>query len=81
MTMNRNPLALALAAVSLAGALSACAPLIVGGVAAGVMVAVDRRTSGAQLEDESIELRASSRVRDALGERAHVNITSNTWRL
>jgi osmotically-inducible protein OsmY len=71
---KRNPLVLALAAVLLAGALSACAPLVIGGAA--VMIAVDRRTSGAQLEDESIELRGASRLRDALGDRAHFNITS-----
>jgi osmotically-inducible protein OsmY len=40
------------------------------------MVASDRRTSGAQLEDESIELRAQARIRDNLGERVHVNVTS-----
>jgi osmotically-inducible protein OsmY len=65
------------AAATLAGALSACVPLVLGGAAVGgALVAVDRRTSGAQLEDESIELRASSRVRDALGSRGHINITS-----
>ena len=77
--MKRNciPLLLsALAAAVLAGALSACAPLIVGGAAVGAMVTFDRRTSGAQLEDETIELRAASRLRDALGERAHVNVIS-----
>jgi osmotically-inducible protein OsmY len=66
----------ALAAAVLAGALSGCAPLIVGGAAVGAMVTFDRRTSGAQLEDETIELRAASRLRDALGDRAHVNLTS-----
>ena len=40
------------------------------------MVATDRRTSGAQLEDEGIELRSHSRVRENLGERVHVNVTS-----
>ena len=65
-----------LAAATLAGALSACVPLVVGGAAIGTLVAVDRRTSGAQLEDEGIELRASNRVRDAVGSRARVNITS-----
>ncbi len=76
MTMNRNPLLVALAAASLVASLGACAPLIVGGMAVGAMVAVDRRTSGAQLEDEGIELRASARLRDALGDRSHFNITS-----
>jgi osmotically-inducible protein OsmY len=66
----------ALAAAVLAGALSGCAPLIVGGAAVGAMVTFDRRTSGAQLEDETIELRAASRLRDALGDRAHVNVAS-----
>jgi osmotically-inducible protein OsmY len=52
-------------------------PLMVGGgVVMGTMVATDRRTSGAQLEDEGIEIRASSRIREALGDRVHVNVTS-----
>lgn len=61
---------------TLAGTLSACAPLVVGGMATGVIVATDRRTSGIQLEDEGIELRAASRLRDVLGDRGHVNVTS-----
>lgn len=71
-------LILATAATALlTGALTACVPLVLGGAAAGgSLVATDRRTSGAQLEDEGIELRASSRLRTALGERAHVNLTS-----
>jgi len=55
---------------------SACAPVMLAGFAGTAMVASDRRTSGAQLEDETIELRGSARIRDALGERAHVNIAS-----
>lgn len=62
--------------VSMATGLSACAPVMIGGAAVGALVATDRRTSGAQLEDEGIELRASSRIRDNLGERGHINITS-----
>lgn len=60
----------------LGAALSACAPILIGGVAMGTLVATDRRTSGAQLEDEGIELRVAARVRENLGERAHVNVTS-----
>jgi osmotically-inducible protein OsmY len=56
--------------------LSACFPLVAGGAYMTGMVAVDRRTSGAMLEDQSIELKISSRISDALGERAHVNVTS-----
>ena len=55
---------------------SACFPLVAGGVVMTGFVAVDRRTSGAMLEDQSLELKISSRIRDALGERAHVMVTS-----
>lgn len=74
--LKRLSLALC-AATLLTGALTACVPLVVGGaVAGGAMLATDRRTSGAQLEDEGIELRASSRIRGITGDRAHVNLTS-----
>jgi osmotically-inducible protein OsmY len=63
----------AVAVASLAG----CAPLVVGGaVAGGTMVVLDRRSSGTQIDDESIELRASNRVREAIGDRGHINVTS-----
>ncbi len=77
MTMMKR-LACALgAAATLGGALTACVPLVVGGaVAGGSLLAIDRRTSGAQLEDEGIELRAASRIRGLVGERARVSVTS-----
>lgn len=66
-----------LAVAALAGALAGCAPLLVGGAAVGTaLVMTDRRTSGAQLEDEGIELRSAARLREAFGERAHINVTS-----
>ena len=52
-------------ALLLSLSLNACAPLMVAGFAGSAMVASDRRTSGTQLEDETIELRSSARVRDA----------------
>ena len=61
---------------SLGGGLSACAPMIVGGAVMGSFVATDRRTTGTQVEDEGIELRSANRLRDNLGERAHINVTS-----
>ena len=74
--IKRLVLALA-SAVLLSGALTACIPLVIGGAAAGgSLVVTDRRTSGAQLEDEGIELRSSSRLRGNLVERAHINVTS-----
>ena len=68
--------AISLSVLALAGTLCACAPLVLGGAAVGTMVAIDRRTSGAQLEDEGIELRAASRLREAIGERGHINVNS-----
>lgn len=67
---------LSLSAAALVASLTACVPLVVGGAAAGgMLVATDRRTSGAQLEDEGIELRAGSRLKEALtGHR--INVTS-----
>lgn len=69
------PLA-ALAAALLASALAGCAPLVVGGAAVGALMATDRRSSGAQIDDEAIELRASLRLREQLGDNVHINVTS-----
>ncbi len=48
------------------------------GIGTGVAAATasDRRTTGTQLEDRGIELRAANRTDDRLGERVHVNVTS-----
>ena len=74
------PIQKLLSALLIGATLSACVPLVPlmvgGGVMGGAMVATDRRTSGAQLEDEGIELRSGSRIRENLGERVHVNVTS-----
>ena len=66
------------AAVLLCSLLSACVgPLLVGGaMVGGTLVAVDRRTSGVQLDDEAIELRAASQIRSNLGTRVRVSVTS-----
>jgi osmotically-inducible protein OsmY len=64
----------ALAATTLLGA---CAPLVLGGaMVGGTLVATDRRTTGIQLEDQTIELKAANRVREVLGDRGRVSITS-----
>lgn len=57
-------------------ALSACAPVVVGGAASGGLAAADRRTSGAYVEDEGIEWKANNRVKDMLGDKVHINVTS-----
>ena len=56
--------------------LTACAPLLVGGAVMTGLSASDRRTTGSQIEDERIESRGASRLREHLGDRVHINITS-----
>ncbi len=79
--ITQKLLSVMLVGVALGATLSACAPVVVGGAVVGSLVATDRRTSGAQLEDEGIELRAGSRIRDNLGERGHINLTSYNRRV
>jgi osmotically-inducible protein OsmY len=58
-------------------ALSGCAPLLIGGaMLGGTLVYADRRTSGAQLEDEAIELKAAARLRELLGDKGRASVTS-----
>jgi len=65
-----------LVSLLLGAALSACAPVLVGGAVMTGMAASDRRTAGAQLEDERIETRGAGRLRENLGDRVHINIVS-----
>jgi osmotically-inducible protein OsmY len=64
--------ALVLAAATLGG----CAALVVGGAVGTAVVVTDRRTAGTQLEDQNIELKALTRLREAVGERGHINVAS-----
>jgi osmotically-inducible protein OsmY len=52
---------------------SACAPLVLGSALGGAFMASDRRTSGTQIEDQGIEFKAASRLRESVGPRGHVN--------
>ena len=65
------PLLLVLVSVSLQG----CFPVVAGGVGVGVMMAQDRRTSGAYVEDQAIETKAFDRIGKQY-KNAHVNVTS-----
>jgi osmotically-inducible protein OsmY len=55
-----------------------CAPVVVAGGATAAVAASERRTLGAQVDDESIELKATRALNDdrSLGDDVHVNITS-----
>ena len=77
--MKRNLQSLVFSGAVLAVALtslSGCAPLVLGGaVATGIMI-TDRRTTGAQVEDQAIEIKIATAVRQELGDRVHLNVTS-----
>jgi len=71
--------AIALVLVS-AATLQGCAEaLIVGGVAAGVMMAADRRQAEVMFSDQRIEFSAGSRIDDALKGQGHINVTSYNY--
>jgi osmotically-inducible protein OsmY len=77
MTATRATKALAstVLALGLITSLQGCALLLVGGAAGGTLVAVDRRTLGAQTEDREIQVKTKSRIRDNLPNSAHVDVT------
>jgi osmotically-inducible protein OsmY len=74
--MNKSTASLLSTLVMCLGLASCAAPLLFGGVLGGAMVATDRRTPGIQLEDEGIEQRAASAMRENFGAKEHINITS-----
>ena len=55
-----------------------CAPLVIGAVAAGTaIVATDRRSTGSQLDDKTIQVRVANELQDALrGNDIHINVNS-----
>ncbi len=56
--------------------LQGCFPVVATGAGTGVLMAEDRRTSGAFIEDQGIELKASNRLDEKFKDTAHINITS-----
>lgn len=77
--MNRSrhlPFALALIVLG-APLINACVPaVVVGAAAGGALVATDRRSAGAQLDDQSIELKIATELGTRYGDRIHLNVTS-----
>jgi len=58
------------------GSLSGCVAVIAGAGVGGGLMLTDRRTTGTQLEDQGIELKSGGRIRDVIGDRGHINVTS-----
>lgn len=62
--------------VVLVPALAGCVELAAVGVGAAAISVEDRRTTGSQIEDEGIELRAGNRIGERFADKVHVNVTS-----
>lgn len=56
--------------------LQGCFPVVAAGAGAGVLMAQDRRTSGAYVEDEAIEAKSFDRIGKQFKDSVHVNVTS-----
>ncbi|HMA87698.1 MAG TPA: BON domain-containing protein [Burkholderiales bacterium] len=74
--MNRNKLLLAILVPVVVVSLQGCLGAVAVGAGAAAVSANDRRSTGAQVDDESIELRAGRLIGDRYGGRVHVNATS-----
>jgi osmotically-inducible protein OsmY len=68
----RNLLFILIISASLQG----CFPVIAAGAGASALIAQDRRTSGAYIEDEAIENKAFDRIGKQYKDTVHVNVTS-----
>jgi osmotically-inducible protein OsmY len=73
--MNRLVAALGLA-LALPVLVTGCVPVLVAGAAGTALVATDRRSAGAQIDDQTIELKVSQYVNSRWGDRAHASVTS-----
>jgi osmotically-inducible protein OsmY len=73
----RHPLFAIIAALVAASLLAGCVPLLVAGAVGGTaLVATDRRSVGAQADDEAIELKMANNIGTGYGDRVHVSVTS-----
>ena len=81
--MTKRPLFAVFAVVACTSSLlSGCAPLVVGAAVAGTaLVVADRRSVGAQADDEAIELKIANNIGAGFGDRVHVNATSYNGRV
>lgn len=76
--MNKTAFISIFSALSISVLLQACAPVVVGTAATGVVVAHDRRTTGTVIDDQGIEFKANQAFyKDKeIEDSSHVNVTS-----
>jgi len=73
----RGAVVLVVVALAAQTALTGCVPAVIAvGAGGAAMVATDRRTTGAQVDDEGIELKIVTRANELYGDRIHLNVGS-----
>jgi osmotically-inducible protein OsmY len=72
----QRPLVMSVLCGALLASLSGCVALVAGGAISGTLAASDRRTFGAQTEDQSIQFKAANRLRNTIGDAGHINVNS-----
>lgn len=75
-SLTRRRLLLGAAALATLPALQGCFPVVAGGAVAGAALVADRRTSGAFMEDEAIEWKTRSAIRERFGTNVDVSVVS-----
>ena len=72
----QRPLVMSVLCGALLASLSGCVALVAGGAISGTLAASDRRTFGAQTEDQSIQVKSRIRLNNTVGDAGHININS-----
>src|SRR5665811_2285212 len=67
--------------VLVSGSLQGCFPVVAVGVGAGVMMAQDRRTADAYIDDQKIESKAARLIDKQVNSVMHANVTSFNYRV
>ena len=75
--MNAKPVKTLSAALAAACLLGGCAAAVIGGAAVGTSSIVDRRTTGAQTDDQIIELRVKNTAIARLRQNSHIGYRPN----
>jgi osmotically-inducible protein OsmY len=75
-TKHLSALSLVAAIGVLTPLLQGCFPVVAAGAAAGVIAITDRRSFATQALDEEIELKAENRLREKIGDKAHISVVS-----
>lgn len=68
--------AMILAAALALPALQGCFPILAAGVVGGALMVTDRRSTGAQVDDQAIELRAANRLRERFPDQNYAGVVS-----